>query len=180
MSALLRVQRLLVLPLLLTSALIATTWVACTPAAEATAAVVNARGSGDGATARAKARRVEKIKAATRVARRQKGDPYSYGAAGPNRFDCSGLTYFAYGKVGIRMQRSSDAQYRQVRHIKKRNMRRGDLMFFHSGGSVYHVGIYVGRKHGDRMILHAPSTGRVVNRDPVWTGQWKAGTLRRR
>src|SRR5215210_3713376 len=106
MSALVRVQRLLVLPVLLATALVVTTWI-------------------NPPHADAMSRRVEKVHAATRVAVHQKGDPYVYGAAGPNAFDCSGLTYFAYKKVGIRLPRSSDAQYRHVRHIKKHNMRRG-------------------------------------------------------
>ena len=124
--------------------------------------------------------RERKILRAVKVARNQIGDPYRYGSAGPNSFDCSGLTSFAYGRAGLYLPRSSDAQYRYVRHIKKRNIRRGDLVFFHSGGSVYHVGIYLRKKNGRHRILHAPSTGRTVNRDPIWTRSWYAGTLRPR
>jgi cell wall-associated NlpC family hydrolase len=174
------VQRLLVLPILLASALVAATWVATAPSADATSSSPQARSASEGSRSQAQIRRIKKIRAATRVASRQKGDPYVYGAAGPNSFDCSGLTYFAYGKVGINLPRSSDAQYRHLRHIKKKNLKRGDMIFFHSGGSVYHLGIFVGRKNGERMILHSPNSGSVVNRDPVWTGQWYAGTLRRR
>jgi len=68
-----------------------------------------------------------------------------------------------------------------VRHIQKRNIRRGDLVFFHDGsGSVYHVGIFAGRRHGSEYILHAPYTGQVVHRERIWTGSWYAGTMRRR
>ena len=53
-------------------------------------------------------------------------------------------------------------------------------MFFHSGGSVYHVGIFVGHNGGRRVILHAPNSGEVVHRERLWTHQWWAGTLRPR
>jgi cell wall-associated NlpC family hydrolase len=125
-------------------------------------------------------RREHKIYHAVRIARRQIGDPYVYGANGPGAFDCSGLTSFAFHRAGFRVPRTSDAQYDRVRHIKKRNVRRGDLVFFHSGGDVYHVAIYLKRKYGHRIILHAPYSGRTVQRDPIWTRSWWAGTLRNR
>ena len=95
MPARLRALRLLALPVLLATVLVATTWLVSAPAADASAA-----------------RRIDKIHQATRIAANQKGDPYVYGAAGPNAFDCSGLTYYAYKKVGISLPRSSDAQIR--------------------------------------------------------------------
>ena len=114
------------------------------------------------------------------VAIRQKGDPYSYGSAGPRAFDCSGLTMFAYGKAGLYLPRSSDGQAAYVRHIPKSKLRRGDFVFFKNGGSVYHVAIYLGHHHGRRFILHAPHSGTVVQRDPIWTSSWFAGTMRHR
>ena len=125
-------------------------------------------------------KREQKIHQGLQVALKQKGDPYSYGSAGPNAFDCSGLTMYSFGKAGIYLPRSSDAQARYARRIPKANLRRGDLIFFHSGGSVYHVAIYLGRHDGHRYILHAPHTGTVVNRDPIWTRSWYAETLRHR
>ena len=136
--------------------------------------------SGTSAADAALSHRERKIFHAVRIARRQIGDPYVYGANGPRAFDCSGLTSFAYHRAGLKMPRTSSAQYARVRHIKKRNIRRGDLVFFHSGGSVYHVAIYLKRKHGNRIILHSPHPGRSVQRDPIWTRSWWAGTLRRR
>jgi cell wall-associated NlpC family hydrolase len=162
MPAPLRALRLLALPVLLATVLVATTWIVSTPAADAAA------------------RRSDKIQHATRIAANQKGDPYVYGAEGPNSFDCSGLTYYAYKKVGITLPRSSDDQYRRLRHIAKHRMKRGDLMFFHSGGSVYHVGIFVGWNDHRRVLLHAPNSGERVHRERVWTRSWYAGTLRPR
>ena len=127
----------------------------------------------------ADAAKKNKIRHAMRVAKHQIGDPYNYGSDGPNAFDCSGLTYYAFQeRSGIRLPRSTDAQYRSMRPIAKHRMHKGDMMFFHSGGGIYHVGIFIGWKDHKRRLLHAPSTGHSVNRDPVWTRQWKAATLR--
>ena len=117
---------------------------------------------------------------ALRVARRQTGDAYKYGAEGPDRFDCSGLVYFAAQKAGFDdVPRTSSEQAEHVRRIDRSKLRRGDLVFFTKKGDVYHVGFYVGRsKDGQRLILHAPSTGEKVSRGPIWTDRWFAGTLR--
>jgi cell wall-associated NlpC family hydrolase len=124
---------------------------------------------------------VSKQVRAMRIAKAQIGDPYRYGAAGPNAFDCSGLVYFATHRAGYsHVPRSSSAQGRFMRHIKRSAMRRGDFVFFTSGGGVYHVGMFVGRTNGRRIVLHSPHSGSHVQRDPIWTNSWFAGTLRRR
>lgn len=128
----------------------------------------------------AMSRREHKIHHGLKVALNQKGDPYVYGADGPNAFDCSGLMMYSYGKAGIHLPRSAAEQYGYVRHIAKKNLHRGDLMFFHSGGSVYHVAIFLGRWDHHTWLLHAAHSGTVVHRDPVWTSSWYAGTLRHR
>ena len=164
MSALIRARRLTVLPVLvalLATALVATTWLTA-PAADAAT------------------KREKKIHHAIQIARNQIGDPYSYGAEGPHAFDCSGLTSFAYKKAGLYLPRSSGAQYRFLRGIKKRNMHRGDLMAFHSGGNVYHVGLFVGWRDGRRLVLHAPNSGSRVHVQRTWTGKWWAATARAR
>ena len=162
MSAFIRAQRLLVLPLLvafLATALVATTWLTAPQADAAT-------------------KREKKIHHAVKIARNQIGDPYSYGANGPGAFDCSGLTSFAYHKAGLYLPRTSDAQYRFLRGIKKKNMHKGDLMAFHGGGGVYHVGIFVGWRDGRRLVLHAPNSGSRVHVQKTWTGSWWAATAR--
>ena len=132
------------------------------------------------ADASQKSLRERKIHHGLNVAIKQKGDPYVYGADGPRSFDCSGLTMFSFAKAGLHLPRTSDAQARYARRIPKKNVRRGDFVFFHSGGNVYHVALFLGRNHGNKYILHAPSTGKNVQRDPIWTSSWFAGTLRKR
>ncbi len=124
----------------------------------------------------------KKVRKAFRVAKRQLGDPYNYGSAGPNRFDCSGLLYFSFKtRTGVNIPRVSRDQYSYARSIKKRNLKKGDLMaFYNSSGSIYHIGLYAGRNNGSRIILHSPSTGSDVHRSRLWTNKWKAATFRNR
>lgn len=105
------------------------------------------------------------------VARAQKGDPYKWAADGPHKFDCSGLTMFAYEKVGVELPHNSQAQYDQVNHIAQSNKRRGDLIFFHDNGDIYHVGIYTG--HG--KYWSAPRPGEHVKREEIWTKSYYIG-----
>lgn len=103
---------------------------------------------------------------AARVAAAQKGKRYVYGGAGPSVFDCSGLVQYAYKKVGIRIPRTAEQQYRASHHIPSRQLRPGDVVFFHdSHGHVYHDAIYVG--YG--AVWNAPHTGARVRLEPVWT-----------
>jgi cell wall-associated NlpC family hydrolase len=125
--------------------------------------------------------RQERVTKAKDIALRQIGDRYRYGAEGPDRFDCSGLVWFSTHRAGFgKVPRTSAQQARSMRHVRRSAMRPGDFVFFRNGGGVYHVGIYLGRRNGRRTIVHAPSTGQRVQRDPIWTDHWFAGTLRRR
>lgn len=110
-----------------------------------------------------------------RVAKHQTGDRYRYGGAGPNSFDCSGLTSYVYRKAtGKHLPHSASAQYGRAHRISARNARPGDLVFFHDGGHVYHVGIYVGH----HTIIHAPYPGQRVKRERIWTSAVSYGRVR--
>lgn len=102
---------------------------------------------------------------ALNVAASKQGSPYQWGATGPYRFDCSGLTLYSFKRAGKKLPRTAAAQYNSTRHISASTRRRGDLVFFHSGGSVYHVGIYA----GSGEIWHAPKTGARVRLERIWT-----------
>jgi cell wall-associated NlpC family hydrolase len=125
--------------------------------------------------AAAKARRLDR---AARVAVNQVGDPYRYGAAGPRAFDCSGLLHYSFRKAGIKLPRTSSAQARRAHRIPKRKLRRGDLMFFHNGGRVYHAAIFLRWKKGRALMVHSPSSGKRVQRAHPWTRSWFAASLR--
>ena len=127
--------------------------------------------------------RKQRLQHAFSIVNDQRGDRYQYGAAGPHRFDCSGLTYFSFRKAGFKhVPRTSSAQARHAKRIPKSQLRRGDFVFFHDGAArpsnVYHVGVFAGWVKGRRVIVHAPSTGKTVHRAKIWTRSWFAGTLR--
>jgi cell wall-associated NlpC family hydrolase len=111
---------------------------------------------------------------ALKVAASKKGSPYRYGATGPNRFDCSGLTLYAYKKAGKSLPRTAQAQYNRTRHVPASGRKAGDLVFFRSGGSVYHVGIYAGQG----KIWHSPKTGSVVKLSKIWSKSVRYGRVR--
>ena len=90
-------------------------------------------------------------------ARTQIGKMYEGGSAGPDTYDCSGLTMRAWQKAGVSLARTSRDQYRQVAKIAYSQLRPGDLVFYGDGsdaGSIHHVAIYSG---GGRMIEAARS-----------------------
>jgi cell wall-associated NlpC family hydrolase len=99
------------------------------------------------------------------IAASKKGSPYQWGATGPYRFDCSGLTLYSFKQAGKQIPRTAAAQYNSTRHISAASRRVGDLVFFHTGSSVYHVGIYAGASD----IWHAPKTGAKVRLERIWT-----------
>ncbi len=66
---------------------------------------------------------------------------------------------------GEEAPRTAAQQYNKTRHISKSSRKAGDLVFFHSGSYVYHVGIYAGKN----KIWHAPKTGDVVRLQKIWT-----------
>ncbi|HEY9373936.1 C40 family peptidase [Streptomyces sp.] len=101
------------------------------------------------------------------VAASKQGAPYKYGAAGPSRFDCSGLTLYSYKRAGKKLPRTAQQQYNRTRHISASGRTQGDLVFFHSGGRIYHVGIYA----GNGRIWHSPKTGSWVKLDRIWSSQ---------
>ncbi|MER6858585.1 C40 family peptidase [Streptomyces pilosus] len=166
---------------------------------------VNVLGWIDQYTAAAKSRDLKdvsgKVRAVIDAALAQRGVPYSWGggnANGPSTgiccspsgksgtaikgFDCSGLTTYAYAKVGIRLPRTAAAQAGVGRRIPAGSgtsaLKPGDLVFYaYAPGrdsTIYHVGIYLG---GGRMV-NAPRPGAVVRLDPVDAMSGYAGGAR--
>ena len=91
----------------------------------------------------------------------QRGDMYLYGATGPDRFDCSGLTSFAYKAAGVSIPRTSKAQSTFGTPVSKANLQPGDLVFFYS--PVSHVGMYI----GNGQMVHSSTYGKPVAVVPV-------------
>ena len=101
------------------------------------------------------------------VARKQLGDPYRAGGAGPHSFDCGGFTQFVFKRaLGMDIARPSWGQYEQVERVKTKDALPGDLVFFFEGGA-HHVGIYL----GNGTMIDAPQPGMSVSVNPI-SGSW--------
>jgi cell wall-associated NlpC family hydrolase len=92
---------------------------------------------------------------AVAFAKAQVGKPYIWAAAGPNAYDCSGLTMAAWAKAGVSMPHGSRDQYADFPKVSRSNLQPGDLVLFYA--DMHHVGIYV----GNGIVVHAanPSAG---------------------
>ncbi|WP_448641521.1 C40 family peptidase [Geodermatophilus sp. URMC 63] len=93
---------------------------------------------------------------AVQTALAQLGDPYVWGSSGPDGFDCSGLTQYAYAAAGISLPHSSGAQAELGTPVARADLEPGDVVYFYS--PVSHVGIYV----GDGKMVHARTFGSPV------------------
>jgi cell wall-associated NlpC family hydrolase len=93
---------------------------------------------------------------ALKYALNQVGDVYVWAAAGPTRWDCSGLTMRAFQQAKVSLPHSSRMQIRYGKTISSRSLKPGDLVFF--GKPISHVAIYMG---GGKMV-HAPRPGKRV------------------
>ena len=85
-------------------------------------------------------------------AKRFLGVPYVYGGSTPHGFDCSGFVRYVYAHFGVSLPHSSYAQFGDGRHVSRRSLRPGDLLFFDRVG---HVGLYI----GNGRFMHAPRSG---------------------
>jgi len=99
-------------------------------------------------------------KSLVETARSYLGVPYLWGGTTDQGFDCSGLAMAVYQLNGLRLPRSSGAQFDAGRTVGSDDLQPGDLVFFAMAGRgrVSHVGIYT----GDGFFIHAPSKGRHV------------------
>jgi murein DD-endopeptidase len=100
---------------------------------------------------------------ATLVAKKQINKKYKWGGTNPyTGFDCSGLMQYAYKASRVHLPRTAAAQYKHTKRVSMKNLKVGDLIFFHTRRTrarVNHVGIYLG---GGKFI-HAPRRGKLVS-----------------
>jgi cell wall-associated NlpC family hydrolase len=95
----------------------------------------------------------------------REGDPYIWGAAGPDQFDCSGLVVWAYAQEGIALPHYTGSLWNSGVHIARADLEPGDLVFFFP--DISHVGIYI----GNGLMIDAPDFGEVVRVEPIY---WSA------
>ncbi|WP_281846104.1 C40 family peptidase [Glycomyces algeriensis] len=102
----------------------------------------------------------------------QIGEPYVWGSAGPNSWDCSGLMLGAYAEAGISLPHNAAAQWDMVAHISEDELQPGDFVFYNG---LAHVGMYI----GNGLVVHAPNSTTVVKVVDLHHGNsyYGAGTL---
>ncbi|HET7482108.1 MAG TPA: NlpC/P60 family protein [Actinomycetota bacterium] len=93
---------------------------------------------------------------AVNAALSQVGKPYQWGAAGPNSYDCSGLTMWAWSQAGVSLPHNSGMQYSATARVSSGDWAPGDLLFF--GSPIHHVAMYI----GNGQMVEAPYTGAYV------------------
>lgn len=100
------------------------------------------------------------------------GKAYEWGAAGPNTYDCSGLTLTAWAAAGVTLRHYTKWQWQDNTPVSRSQLRPGDLVFYYS--DLHHMGIYV----GGGVIVHAPTTGDFVRMRKLDNGMPIAGYRR--
>ncbi|WP_406394931.1 NlpC/P60 family protein [Streptomyces sp. NBC_00887] len=106
--------------------------------------------------------------AALQAADTRVGMPYVRTATGPNSFDCSGLTQWAYAQAGVEITRTTFTQINRGTRIARSQLKPGDLVFF---SNTSHVGLYA----GNNTVLHAPYPGAYVRYESMSTiGSYQA------
>ncbi len=93
------------------------------------------------------------------IANRYLGTPYAWGGTTPQGFDCSGFTQYVYGQAGKSIGRNTVAQESAGSQIPVSQAQPGDLLFWGSRGSSYHVAIYA----GNGRYIAAPTEGQSVS-----------------
>jgi cell wall-associated NlpC family hydrolase len=102
------------------------------------------------------------------LAARQAGKPYRFGAAGPNSFDCSGLTKYVYRSFGKNLPHSATQQARYGSAVGKGSKRPGDLILFGSGSYFSHAAIYAGGNY----MWDAATSGKPVAKHKIWSNTY--------
>jgi cell wall-associated NlpC family hydrolase len=108
----------------------------------------------------------------------QLGKPYQWGGAGPDTYDCSGLTMVAWAHAGVQLAHWTGYQWESGPHVPLSQLQRGDLLFFATNTSdpntIHHVGIYI----GNGMMVDAPYTGAFVRIDGMYSPGGLIGAVR--
>jgi cell wall-associated NlpC family hydrolase len=119
-----------------------------------------------------KERARDRVAGVLKTATAQIGDGYAYGGTGPDGFDCSGLTAYAFADAGVSLPHNSHAQAAMGEPIDRNEIRPGDLVFFSTAGpGASHVGVAT----GSTTVVSATTSGGVMKHsttDAYWGGHY--------
>jgi len=114
----------------------------------------------------------------SKMVKKLQGSPYVWAEEGPNKFDCSGFTYYLYGSMGIDIPRVARNQAKVGKRISVKELQYGDLIFFatnrHSSRKITHVGMYL----GDGWFTHASTVKNEVVYSNLFTSPYYKKRLR--
>jgi hypothetical protein len=82
------------------------------------------------------------------------GIPYRRGGTSIRGFDCSGFTQHVFEEVGIQLHRSAARQFKQGIKVTPAQFREGDLVFFHNGSRINHVGVLINVTSEENTFIH--------------------------
>jgi cell wall-associated NlpC family hydrolase len=111
-------------------------------------------------------KKLDPIDLVLQAAKEQLGEPYRWGAVGPDSFDCSGFTMYAWRAGGVELPHNSSAQNAATKDVPLDELRPGDLIF-----SPGHVGMY----YGKGKMIHSPHSGRTVEIAPLHSNAYVGG-----
>lgn len=113
-------------------------------------------------------------------ATKHKGVPYKYAGKSPKGFDCSGFTYYVFGKQDIQLNASSGAQSKQGKEVPIKKAKQGDLLFFGREGRqgrIQHVGIVYQNNAEGLLMIHSSSKRGIVIDNVSTSKYWKPKLL---
>jgi cell wall-associated NlpC family hydrolase len=125
----------------------------------------------DREAARARAAQRREADGVVETAVDQIGDGYAWGGSGPDAFDCSGLTAYAFARAGVALPHTSQGQAAMGGPVARDDIRPGDLVFFSTAGpGASHVGIATSAT----TVVSATNSGVMEHstQDPYWGGHY--------
>jgi len=112
-----------------------------------------------------------------KMVKQLQGSPYVWAEEGPDYFDCSGLTYYLYGSMGIELPRTAREQAKVGKRVSFKDLKYGDLLFFATGKNrhkITHVGMYL----GNGWFTHASTTKSKVVYTNIYKSRYFKSRLR--
>jgi len=105
-------------------------------------------------------------------AKKNIGTPYVWAGSSPGGFDCSGFTSYVLKEFNVQLPRRAEDQYKMAKKVKKKNVQKGDLVFFKNGGEISHVGIVVSEKGEPVVMIHASSSKGIITTQIDQSSYW--------